>query len=113
MDYIAAAMRGDVARLAELSFDCVMCGLCTARCPAEIGQYNIAILGRRLYGKYIASKAEHLASMVKEVEKGKYEQMLRGLMDTDEEGLKDLYNKREIEPEQGDEDWTPKDNTYL
>ena len=113
MDYIAAAMRGDVARLAELSFDCVMCGLCTARCPAEIGQYNIAILGRRLYGKYIASKAEHLASMVKEVEKGKYEQMLRGLMDTDEEGLKDLYNKREIEPEQADEDWIPKDKTYL
>jgi ferredoxin len=113
MDYIAAAMRGDVTRLAELSFDCVMCGLCTARCPAEICQYNIAILGRRLYGKYIAPKAEHLASMVKEVEKGKYEQMLRGLMDTDEETLKDLYNKREIEPEQADEDWTPKDKTYL
>jgi hypothetical protein len=51
--------------------------------------------------------------MVKEVEKGKYEQMLRGLMDTDEEGLKDLYNKREIEPEQADEDWTPKDTTFL
>jgi ferredoxin len=69
MDYMAAAMRGDVARLAELSFDCVMCGLCTSRCPAEICQYNIAILGRRLYGKSIAPKAEHLASMVKDIEK--------------------------------------------
>jgi hypothetical protein len=39
--------------------------------------------------------------------------MLRGLMDTDEETLKDLYNEREIEPEQADEDWTPKDKTYL
>jgi formate hydrogenlyase subunit 6/NADH:ubiquinone oxidoreductase subunit I len=113
MDYMAAAMRGDVARLAELSFDCVMCGLCTSRCPAEICQYNIAILGRRLYGKYIAPKAEHLTSMAKEVEKGKYEQMLRGLMDTSEEELKDLYNKREIEPEQTGEDWTPKDKTHL
>jgi len=113
MDYMAAAMRGDVARLAELSFDCVMCGLCTSRCPAEICQYNIAILGRRLYGKYVASKAEHLGSMVQAVEKGKYDQMLRELTDTDEERLKDLYNKREIEPEQGDEDWTPKDKTYL
>jgi ferredoxin len=113
MDYMAAAMRGDVARLAELSFDCVMCGLCTSRCPAEICQYNIAILGRRLYSKYIAPKAEHLASMVKEVEKDKYEQMLRGLMDTDEEALKNLYNAREVEPEQADEDWTPKDKTYL
>jgi heterodisulfide reductase subunit C len=113
MDYMAAAMRGDVARLAELSFDCVMCGLCTSRCPAEICQYNIAILGRRLYAKYIAPKAEHLASMVKEIDKGRYEQMLRGLMDTSEDGLKDLYNAREIEPEQADENWTPKDNTYL
>jgi hypothetical protein len=34
MDYMAAAMRGDVARLAELSFDCLMCCLCTSRCPA-------------------------------------------------------------------------------
>jgi len=113
MDYMAAAMRGDVARLAELSFDCVMCGLCTSRCPAEICQYNIAILGRRLYGKYVASKAEHLGSMVQAVEKGKYDQMLRKLTDTDEERLKDLYNKREIEPEQADEDWIPKEKTYL
>jgi len=113
MDYMAAAMRGDVTRLAELSFDCVMCGLCTSRCPAEICQYNIAILGRRLYGKYVAPRAEHLASMVQEIEKGRYEQMLRGLMGTDEGTLKDLYNKREIEPEQAEEDWTPKDKTYL
>ena len=51
--------------------------------------------------------------MFKEVEKGKYEQMLRGLMDTDEDELKNLYNAREIEPEQADEDWTPEDKTFL
>jgi ferredoxin len=113
MDYMAAAMRGDIARLAELSFDCVMCGLCTSRCPAEIGQYNIAILGRRLYGKYVAPKADHLGSMVQAVEQGKYEQMLRELMDADEDTLKRLYNERQIEPEQAGEDWTPKDKTYL
>jgi len=55
-----------------------MCGLCTARCPAEILPIQYCNFRRRLYGKYIAPKAEHLASMVKEVEKGKYEQMLRG-----------------------------------
>jgi len=113
MDYMAAAMRGDVTRLAELSFDCVMCGLCTSRCPAEICQYNVAILGRRLYAKYVAQKAEHLASMVKKVEAGRYEQMLKELMSTDEETLKKLYTAREIEPEQADEYWTPKDKTYL
>jgi len=113
MDYVAAAMRGDVTRLAELSFDCVMCGLCTSRCPAEIGQYNVAILGRRLYAKYVAPKAEHLAVMVKEVGKGKFEQGLRELMDADEDTLKNLYNEREIEPEQADENWTPKVKQYL
>jgi heterodisulfide reductase subunit C len=113
MDYMAAAMRGDVARLAELSFDCVMCGLCTSRCPAEICQYNVAILGRRLYGKYVAKKAEHMASMVRRIEEGHYEKMLKDLMETDEESLKRLYTSRQIEPEQDDEDWAPKDKTFL
>ena len=113
MDYMAAAMRGDITRLAELSFDCVMCGLCTSRCPAEICQYNIAILGRRLYSKYVVPKAEHLAAMVKDIERGKFEEGVRKLMDTDEETLKSLYTDREIEPEQGGENWTPKEKTYL
>jgi hypothetical protein len=51
--------------------------------------------------------------MVKEIEKNKYEQMLRGLMGASEDQLKDLYNKREIEPERADENWTPKDKMYL
>jgi heterodisulfide reductase subunit C len=113
MDYIAAAMRGDVTRLAELSFDCVMCGLCTSRCPAELCQYNIAILGRRLYAKYVASKAEHLAKMVERVNQDRYESMLQELVKTDEDGLKRLYNEREMEPERTGEEWTPKDKTYL
>src|SRR4030043_393845 len=75
---------------------CLQCNTCTKSCPMDIEVMD-----------YIA------AAMVMEVEKGKYEQMLRGLMDTDEGGLKDLYNKREIEPEQAGEDWTPEDKTYL
>jgi len=34
-------------------------------------------------------------------------------MKTDEETLKELYTKREIEPEQGDENWIPKDKSHL
>jgi len=34
-------------------------------------------------------------------------------MNTDEEALKELYTAREVEPEQADEHWTPKDKTYL
>lgn len=32
MQYIAAAQRGDFEGCAELSFDCVMCGICSSRC---------------------------------------------------------------------------------
>jgi len=113
MDYISHAIRGNIAKVAELSFDCVMCGLCTARCPAEEVQYNIAILCRRLYGRYIVPKAEHLKEMVKNVENGKYEEGLRKLMRTPKEELKEIYVKREREPEIADEAWEPEDKEYL
>ena len=113
MDYVAAAMRGDVARLAELSFDCVMCGLCTSRCPAEICQYNLAILGRRLYGRYLVPPAAHLAEMVRRVNEGRYEQGLRELMAADEATLKKLYVGREVEPMGAPEDWKPASPEHL
>lgn len=99
MDYIAASLRGDIAKVADLSFDCIMCGLCAARCPAEIVQYNVAILCRRLYGKYIAPKAEHLKKRMKEIKEGKFYKEVEGLMGMDEEKLRKLYNERDIEPE--------------
>lgn len=113
MEYMAAAMRGDLARVAQLSFDCVMCGLCASRCPAEIAQYHIAILARRLYGKYLLPKSKHTEAMVRQIEEEKYESMVADLMKTDEDQLKKVYSEREIEPEGAGEDWVPKDTQYL
>jgi heterodisulfide reductase subunit C len=113
MDYMAAAMRGDLAKVAQLSFDCVMCGLCASRCPAEIAQYHIAILARRLYGKYILPKSEHTEAMAKRIEEGTYQSMLQELMEMDGDRLKKLYTERETEPAEAGEDWTPKDAQYL
>src|SRR3990170_8233546 len=50
MNYIAAAQQGDLKRVAELSFDCISCGLCVSRCPAEITHYHMGLLARRLFG---------------------------------------------------------------
>src|SRR5512137_495936 len=69
-DYMASAMRGDIAAVASKSFDCIMCGLCTARCPVGEVQYNVAILARRLYGKYLAPPSRHLAERLAEIETG-------------------------------------------
>ena len=104
MDYMQAALRGDISAAADLSFDCIMCGLCAARCPAEIVQYNIAILCRRLYGKYVAPKAEHLKVMVDKISNDEYDKELEELMTSDIKKLKKLYNERDIEPEEGEEE---------
>jgi succinate dehydrogenase/fumarate reductase-like Fe-S protein len=95
--YMAAAMRGDIAAVANMSFDCIMCGLCAARCPAEEPQYNIGILSRRLYGRYLAPRSKHLEERVEEISTGKYDAELRELKEMDLQELKERYTAREIE----------------
>jgi heterodisulfide reductase subunit C len=97
-DYMAKAMRGDIAAVADQSFDCIMCGLCAARCPAEEVQYNIAILCRRLYGKYLAPKAKHLSERVAEIEAGEFDEPMKEIKSLSEEELRQRYNERDIEP---------------
>lgn len=72
MQYIAYAQRGEYEKCAEESFDCVMCGACSSRCPAGISHPQVALLARRLTGKYLTPESEHLLRRVKEVEDGKY-----------------------------------------
>ncbi|MBC8249711.1 MAG: 4Fe-4S dicluster domain-containing protein, partial [Anaerolineales bacterium] len=98
-DYMAEAMRGNIAAVADKSFDCIMCGLCAARCPAEEVQYNIAILCRRLYGKYLAPKARHLSERVAEIKAGEFDESLREMKSLSEGELRQRYNEREIEPD--------------
>jgi formate hydrogenlyase subunit 6/NADH:ubiquinone oxidoreductase subunit I len=99
MRYIAAAQRGDIAKVADLSFDCLMCGLCASRCPAEIVQYHVAILARRLYARHIAPRAKHLAERVAAIDRGECDADLAAMVAADQAELKSLYNAREIEPE--------------
>lgn len=100
MGYIQAAIRGDIARVADMSFDCIMCGLCASRCPAEIVHYHVALLARRLYGAKIAPRAGHLARRLKEISEGRFEPGLDKLTRMDEAELSRLYyQERDIEPE--------------
>jgi len=97
LGYMSAALRGDIQALADLSFDCIMCGLCVARCPAELVPPNVALLGRRLYGKYLAPPAEHLGRRLQEVESGVYRYAVSELKSLPLAELKNRYNTREIE----------------
>jgi ferredoxin len=96
--YMAAAMRGDISAVANMSFDCIMCGLCSARCPAEEPQYNIAILSRRLYGRYLAVRSEHLEKRVVTIKSGEYDTEISQLKQMSLDELKQLYKARDIEP---------------
>ena len=113
MEYVSAAIRGDIEKAATLSFDCVMCGLCAARCPGELGQYNVAILARRIYGRCVAPKAAHASEMVGRIAQGRYEDGLRRLMAAPMEELKVIYTQREMEPEMSQDNWTPKNPENL
>lgn len=97
MQYIAAAQRGDFETCAELSFDCVMCGVCSSRCPAGISHPQVAMLARRINGKYLAPHCDHLENRVKEIQDGTFKELLEDLMQKPIEEMKELYNNREIE----------------
>ena len=97
MQYIAHAQRGEYDKCAELSFDCVMCGICSTRCPAGISHPQVAMLARRLNGKYIAPEAKHLTERVKEIQDGLCTEAMEAIMAKPIEELKELYNHRDIE----------------
>ena len=97
MQYIAYAQRGEYAKCAKESFDCVMCGICSSRCPAGISHPQVGLLTRRLYGKYIAPPSEHVERRVEEIESGGFESLIEELMNRPVEQIKELYNNRDIE----------------
>jgi heterodisulfide reductase subunit C len=113
MEYISAALRGDVEKVAEISLPCVMCGICTSRCPAELGQYNIAMLCRRLTGRHLRPEASHVHEMVERVDSGRYDEMIKELMGADLETLRKLYVEREMEGHTADEMWEPEEKQFL
>jgi len=113
MDYIAAMKRGDTKAAAEISFDCIQCGLCASRCMGELPQYHIAQLARRINGAYLTPKAEHLQTMVANIEAGRFKDALDEAQGLDEEALRNTYTEREMEPATAGDDWTPQSNHGL
>ena len=97
MQYIAHAQRGEYEKCAEMSFDCVMCGICSSRCPAGISHPQVAMLARRLNGKYLSPESVHLTERVREIEDGLCTQAIEALMAKPIEEIKELYNNRDIE----------------
>lgn len=99
MNYVQAALKGDFTDVAERSFDCISCGLCAMRCPAEIVPYHIALLARRIYGKVILPRSSEVKTMIHAIENGNYDQVLTELEHMSLKELKNLYETRRSEKE--------------
>lgn len=99
MDYVQAVIKGDFEAAANGSFDCIQCGLCAIRCPAEISQYHVAQLARRLYGRHGSPEPEHLKTRLKEIKKGKFDKEMDEIASVSREKLEKLYAEREREGE--------------
>ncbi|MBA7615759.1 Ion-translocating oxidoreductase complex subunit C [subsurface metagenome] len=97
MDYVNAVMRGDIEAVMDLSFDCLSCGLCAIRCPAEIIQYNVGVLARRLYGKYLAKESQQLKKRIREVKNRKFDKEYNEFMKMKKDELKKKYYDRDLE----------------
>jgi heterodisulfide reductase subunit C len=96
MWFMSDAIRGDIKEAANKSFDCVMCGLCAARCPQGLVPYNVALLCRRLYGRHLAPKSKQLEKRIVEIEAGKYDAELEEMEKVGIEELTRRYDKRKI-----------------
>ncbi|WP_350342862.1 4Fe-4S dicluster domain-containing protein [Proteinivorax tanatarense] len=97
MKYVSHAIRGEISKAADESFDCLLCGLCASKCPANIVQYKVGLLCRRLHGKYLAPKASHIKERINEIEEDKFDKQLDELTNASKDELANKYNNRDIE----------------
>jgi Fe-S oxidoreductase len=111
MEVIAHAIRGEIEKVATLSFQCIQCGACAAKCPAEISQPHVALLARRIYGRHILSLPEGLGQRISDIQAGRYDRVLERLTRLQPEGLMKVYTLREQEPQESDR-WVPKNPNF-
>ena len=98
MEYISYVLYGKIAEVADKSFDCMMCSHCADRCPAGLAPHHIALVCRRLYGRYFVPRSQYLVSRVAEIKEGKFDAELSELKKMEESELRRRYSKRDIEP---------------
>lgn len=96
MEFVQAALKGDIEEASKLSFECIECGLCAIRCPAEIVPYYVARLARRIYGRHVLGLSEHVEKRRKEIEEGVFDEELEKISKMDIQKLRELYSKREF-----------------
>jgi heterodisulfide reductase subunit C len=97
MWFMTDALRGDIPAAADKSFDCVMCGLCAARCPQGLVPYYVGLLCRRLYGRHLAPVSKHLEDRIAEIDSGKFDAEIKDMKKAGDKELRRRYAERDME----------------
>jgi ferredoxin len=93
MNYVSAAIQGDWETVKHLSMECIMCGMCAARCPGELAPFNIAMLVRRMVGKKAHQTPPAVARRLQDIEGGTYQAELDRLKTLDKLALQGLFKE--------------------
>jgi hypothetical protein len=78
-DSVWRANFGDFKAVADLTFSCVMCGLCVSRCIAEMAPHEIALYARRAYGAKELPFPPNLRHRLDQIHSGAFEGDLKRL----------------------------------
>jgi succinate dehydrogenase/fumarate reductase-like Fe-S protein len=91
MDMMSEAFRNEFRRICQDSFDCILCGMCGARCPADIAPFNIFLYVRRLSGLYLTPPSRNAARRVEELDADKFEPELDHLMKANKDEMENMF----------------------
>ena len=94
--YIEYAQKGDFAKCAQVSSECVMCSACSVKCPAGIDHKNVALLAKRITGKYIIKRSKSLEKKLKEVKSDGFIKDFEDYVNMPESELKGIYNESRL-----------------
>jgi heterodisulfide reductase subunit C len=96
MEFVQASLIGDLKEVSELSFECIECGLCAIRCPAEIVPYFVARLARRIFSRYVVGTSKLVTARTQEIEEGLFDEELEKISNLETEEIRELFSKRDF-----------------
>lgn len=68
------AVFGDFKAVSDMFMDCVMCGMCAPVCIADIAPNLVAVYASRAQGVHFTEKPEGLATRIKKIADGEYQE---------------------------------------
>ena len=93
LDYVSAMLVGDFETAKELSIECIMCGMCAARCPGELAPMNMALMVRRLMGKAAHKNTPEFKQRLADIRNNKFKDEIERYMKMETPELQGIYKQ--------------------